>query len=182
MLPPAAANRWRSIVATWPVLEDEWLLEAAWRGWRRPRTCSSGCSAVTAPTPPGAAVCCGSADPVAAWLIEHQPALGPPPGRPSPTVDDGLPGLPVPPDLLPLLTAPAEPVVNALLRGLGDGSFGLAHRGLVLVNFIARVRPDVLAALGALGGDDVPEHNAGLAHSLADLAATRHQMRQELDQ
>jgi hypothetical protein len=118
--------------------------------------------------------------PVAAWLIEHQPALGPPAGRPTVTVDDELPGLAVAPTLQPLLTAPAEPVVAALVGGLGDGTFGLTHRA-VLVNFVARVRPDVLPAVAAaLGGDDVPEHNAGLAHSLADLAATRHQMRQEL--
>jgi hypothetical protein len=79
------------------------------------------------------------------------------------------------------LTAPAEPVVTALVGGLGNDSFGLAHRA-VLVNFVARVRPDVLDALAAaFGGDDVPEHNAGLAHSLADLAATRHRMLQELE-
>ena len=33
---PAAARRWRQVVAAWPVLEDEWLATVDQRGWRLP--------------------------------------------------------------------------------------------------------------------------------------------------
>ena len=87
----------------------------------------------------------------------------------------------MPPTLLPLLSAPPAPVVAAVVGGFVDGTFGLTHRA-VLVNFVARARPDSLQALSvALGGEEIPTQHAGLAHSLADLAATRRQMRQELE-
>ena len=180
MVPPAAARRWRAIVRDWPVLEDEWLLEAERAGWRpspdvlvgllrRHRTDAARLARVVR-----------FAGPVADWLYEHQPGLRPPSGRRPPSVDDDLPALAVPPTLLPLLTAPPAPVVAAVVGGFADGTFGLTHRA-VLVNFVARARPDALEALSAaLGGDEIPTQHAGLAHSLADLAATRHQMRQEL--
>jgi hypothetical protein len=182
LLPPAAARRWRSIVSDWPVLEDEWLLEVERRGWRLSPDVLVGLLRRHRTDGPRRARVVRVGGPVAGWLAGHQPALRGPSGRPPPAVvEDGLPGLAIPPNLVPLLAGPAEPVVTAVIGGLGDGTFGFTHRG-VLVNFIARSRPDVLAPLAAaLAGDDVPEHNAGLAHSLAELATSRDQMRQELD-
>lgn len=180
MLPSAAARRWRAIVAHWPVLEDEWLQEVERHRWRlspdvladlmrRHRNDAARWARVER-----------SGGPVVAWLLEHQPSLRPPSRRTRADADVGLPGLAVAPALAPLLTTPAGPVVAAVLGGLLDGTFVLAHRA-VLVNFVARCRPDTLGALAtALGDDDVAPAAAGLARSLADLAATRHHMRQEL--
>jgi len=180
MVPPAAARRWRTIVRDWPVLEDEWVLEAERAGWRpspdvlvellrRHRTDVARLARVVR-----------FGGPVAGWLYEHQPALRPPSSRRPPSIDDDLPALAVPPALLPLLSARPAPVVAGVVGGFVDGTFGLTHRA-VLVNFVARARPDSLEALSAaLGGEEVPMQHAGLAHSLADLAATRRQMRQEL--
>ena len=109
MLPPAAARRWRTIVAEWPVLEDEWLHVVERRGWRLPpdvlvgllrrhRTDAARRARVRAHrrarrrlagrAPAGAAARRAGA------------------GRAA--VDDRLPGLAVPPTLLPLLEAPAR--------------------------------------------------------------------------
>jgi hypothetical protein len=91
-----------------------------------------------------------------------------------------LPELPVPPALLALLTAPAGAVAAAVAGGLADGTLGLPHRA-VLVNFVARVQPDALAPLAeALRALDPQAPMIGLAHTLADLAATRHVMLEEL--
>lgn len=181
MLPPAAAGRWRTMVAHWPVLEDEWLQQVERRGWRlspdvlaelmrRHRTDGARWARVAR-----------TGGPVVAWLLEHQPSLRPPSGRAQAAADVGLPGLAVAPALAPLLTAPAGTVIAAVLGGLADRTFVLAHRA-VLVNLVARCRADILAALAtALGEADVPPAAAGLARSLADLAATRHLMLQELD-
>ncbi|MET0580059.1 MAG: hypothetical protein ABW122_15490, partial [Ilumatobacteraceae bacterium] len=118
--------------------------------------------------------------PLVAWLGEHQPDLRPVARRGPPPVDLGLPGLAVPPTLLALLEAPPGPVVDAVLTGFLDGTFGRAHRA-VLVNFVARTRPDGLPELAeALGRVDLPYDGIGVARSLADLATTRHEMLQEL--
>ena len=141
------------------------------RGGDRRRTCSSRCCGGTAPTSPAWPASLRFGGPVAGWLYEHQPALRPPSSPRPPGVDDDLPALAVPPTLLPLLSAPPAPVVAAVVGGFVDGTFGLTHRA-VLVNFIARARPDSLQALSvALGGEEIPTQHAGLAHSLADLAA-----------
>ncbi|MGH9272159.1 MAG: hypothetical protein ACRDZ2_12910, partial [Ilumatobacteraceae bacterium] len=63
--------------------------------------------------------------------------------------------------------------------GLADGSLGVAHRA-VLVNFVARMRPDACAPLAAALRTSDTTNAIGLVHSLADLAEQRHLMRQEL--
>jgi hypothetical protein len=56
-----------------------------------------------------------------------------------------------------------------------------SHRA-VLVNLIARLRPDTLDALAtALGRVDPSLPSIGLAFSLADLARLRHHMLTELE-
>jgi hypothetical protein len=182
LLPPAAARRWRQVVTSWPVLEDEWLAVVEQRGWalppdvlvellRRHRRDAARRARVLR---------MGGA--VARWLLEHQPELRSNVGRVRPpAVDDPLPGLAVPPELLQLLTAPPGRVVAAVLQGLRTRSLDQTHRA-VLVNFVARVRTDALLPLASAlaATDDVPFTVSGMCHSLAELAATRAHMLEEL--
>jgi len=79
-----------------------------------------------------------------------------------------------------LLAADARVVVPAVVSGFRGGAFGVAHRA-VLVNFVARARTDALLALAsALAAAELPHTSAGLAASLAELAATRAHMLEEL--
>mgnify|MGYP001104035568 FL=1 len=182
MLPVAAARRWREIVASWPVLEDEWLAVVERSGWalppdvlvellRRHRRDATRRARVLR---------MGGA--VATWLLQHRPELRANAGRVRPpAVDDPLPGLAVPPELLPLLTAAPERVVAAVRGGLRAGSLDQAHRA-VLVNFVARVRTDALLPLASAlaATEDIPFSVSGMCHSLAELAATRAHMLEEL--
>ncbi len=87
---------------------------------------------------------------------------------------------PVAPELVGLLDAGPRPVVRAMLAGLRDGTFNQTHRP-VLINFIARARVDTLQPLAtALSTAEVPPAVAGLAQTLAGLAATRAAMLEEL--
>ena len=119
-------------------------------------------------------------DPLASWLVEHQPDLAPRAGRSRRTVVDEPPPLPVPPSLVPLLTADTDTIVPMLVGGVLDGTFAAAHRA-VLVNFLARMRPQACRPLAiALREVDPPQTVVALVHLLADLAETRHQMLEEL--
>jgi hypothetical protein len=182
LVAPAAARRWWSIVISWPVLEDEWLAVVERTGRRLPPDVLVGLLRRHRTDAARRARVLRSGGAIAAWLLEHQPALrsSTTPRRPPPAGDDPLPPLAVAPELLPLLTAPAEVVVPAVVGGFEDGTFGLAHRA-VLVNFVARMRTETLVPLAAaLGAAELPHANAGLAHSLAELAATRAHMLEEL--
>jgi hypothetical protein len=181
LVAPAAARRWWSIIVSWPVLEDEWLAVVERSGRRLPPDVLIGLLRRHRTDAVRRARVLRMGAAVAAWLLEHQPALrSSTPTRRPPAVDDPLPPLAVAPELVPLLTAPASLVVPAVLGGFQDGTFGVAHRA-VLVNFVARMRPDALAPLSAgLGAAELPYANAGLAHSLAELAATRAHMLEEL--
>jgi hypothetical protein len=124
-----------------------------------------------------------AAGPVARWVTEHVPELTP---RTSARVDAdtvmSLPLLAVPPELAELLTADAHTFASALGSAFNSGRFGAAHRA-VLVNLLARCRPEVLdAAAAALAAVDPMWPSAGLALSLADLARTRRRMLEELEQ
>jgi hypothetical protein len=175
----AAARRWRQIVAAWPLLEDEWLVTVDQRGWRLPPDVLVGLLRRHRTAGLRRALVLRMAGPLGPWLIDHLPELAAAPG---PRRTDGpgqpasLPVLAVSPDLVPLLAAEPEAVVTAVAGGLASGELGPPHRA-VLVNFVARCRPDTLDALAAaLRALDGP----GLAHLLADLAATRHGMLMEL--
>ena len=118
----------------------------------------------------------------AAWLLELQPQLrSTSKRRPPPGIDDPLPALAVPPDLVDLLDAAPDVVVPAVLGGLRAGRYDLTHRA-VLVNLVARIRTDALLPLAAALGapDDRPVSLAGLCHSLAELAATGADVLEEL--
>jgi hypothetical protein len=182
LLALTAARRWRQIVANWPVLEDEWLAVAERRGWRLPPDVLVGLLRRHRRDAARRVRVLRMGGAVAAWLLEHQPELRANVGRVRPpALDDPLPGLAVPPELLDLLTAGPDRVVPAVFQGLRGGTFDQTHRA-VLVNFVARMRPDALLPLAsALGApEDVPFSLSGLCHSLAELAATRAHMLEEL--
>ena len=131
-------------------------------------TCWSACCAATAPTAPagrGSSASAGRSP--AGWPSTSRRSAARRAGRHRPPSTTGSPASPSRRRSCRCSTAPAEPVVAAVIGGLGDGTFGLAHRA-VLVNFVARVRPDVLAPLAAaLAGDDV----AGAQRRAGPLAA-----------
>lgn len=178
--PPSSSATWRRIVVDWPVLEDEWVL-TLWRCGLRPSPdvlVELLSRHRTDPVRRGRVVL--AAGPVARWLVGHVPVLAAPSPR-SVSMDDveSLPDLPVPTELRDLLVADGTTLAGRLADGFGHDRFGPASRA-VLVNVMARCRPDALAdvrsALASL--DDVP--GAGLARRLGELADLRHRMLVEL--
>jgi hypothetical protein len=181
MLPPSVADRWRQVVAEWPVLEDEWIDRVAERGWRlapdvlvallRRHQRDTGARARVEQL----------AGPIAAWLVDHQPDLAARPSGASGHAAGRRAELPVSPELAPMLDADERTVARTLAAGLAAGRYGPPHRA-VLVNTVARVRPAALPRLvDALRAVDPASPSIGLALVLADLAATRHAMLVELE-
>ena len=85
--PPAAVRRWLHVVASWPVLEDEWTLTLIEHGWRAdPQIVPAmlGRHRTDAGRRSHAVVAAG---PLAEWLAEHVESLRPATGavRPDPT-------------------------------------------------------------------------------------------------
>jgi len=179
MIHAAAARRWSGVVAQWPVLEDEWVVVATVNGWRPSPDVAVGLLQRHRQDPLRRARACRFLGPLAAWLVDHQPQLAAPTGRRTEEPTElGLPELPVPPELQPLLGAGSTNVVPVVIGSFRSGGYAVAHRG-VLVNFVARVLPTVLPALtGALR--NLPPEIA-VAHGLAELAATRRLMLEELE-
>ena len=136
LVSPTAARRWWSVVATWPVLEDEWLAVVERSGQRLPpdvlvgllrRHRTDGVRRARVHRIGGSLV---------VWLLDHEPSLRTTTPLRTPP-DDPLPGLAVPPDLLGLLDAGPDAVVPVIVAGFRARAFDLAHRA-VLVNFVAR--------------------------------------------
>jgi hypothetical protein len=173
---PAAASRtWRIVVEQWPVLEDEWLLTVIERGFRLAPDVLVGALARHRNDPVRRARVALAGGPVAAWVVDHVPALEAPLRTVPAEVVTELPQLAIPPDLAELLAADAHTFVQRMLGGFQVGAYGAAHRP-VLVNLLARCRPEVLLdAAEALQG-----HGTGLAAVLADLCRLRHRMLSEL--
>jgi hypothetical protein len=182
---PAAAECWHHVVSSWPVLEDEWMLTLVTNGWRVPPDLVPELLARHRSDPIRRArteLACG---PLAGWLVDHLPELaarGAAGTQPDPLGDDiaELPALPIPPDLEPLLRADGDVVAPQLAGAIDAGMLVHAHRA-VLVNLVARMRPDALAqvasALEAIGGGSL---GFPLASVLSDLARTRQRMLDEL--
>ena len=180
--PPVAATTLRHVAREWPVLEDEWVLTVWANGWRFPADVLVALLSRHRRDAVRRARVALVGGPVVTWLVDHVPELEA--GGDSGTVDAdavrSLPELAVPPDLAELLTADARTVARHLGAGFAAARFGPAHRA-VLVNLLARCRPAALIdAAAALRGVDPGSPAAGLALALADLAATRHRMLEEL--
>ena len=181
----AAAERWYHVVSSWSVLEDEWMLTLLTNGWRVPPDLVPDILTRHRSDPirrARAELACG---PLAGWLVGHLPELaarGAAGAQPDPSADDitELPPLPIPTDLEPLLRADGDVVAPQLAGAIDAGMLVHAHRA-VLVNLVARVRPDavgqVASALESIQGGSV---GFPLASVLADLARTRQRMLDEL--
>jgi hypothetical protein len=186
LLPSVAVERWQAIVSEWPVLEAEWLAVAAASGWRPAADVLVGLlrrhrrSRVLA----DAVLAWGGA--LAGWLVDNVPDLAPADARPLPPTGAAR-ALPVPVRLEPLLDGPAEPLAAALAEGLTSGEYRWSHRA-VLLNVIARVRPECLAGVvatlssgrGALGADGADSAPLALWEALIELAVVRRAMLDEL--
>jgi hypothetical protein len=182
---PAAVERWHHVVSSWQVLEDEWMLTLLTNGWRVPPDLVVELLTRHRSDPirrARAELACG---PRAGWLVGHLPELaarGAASTQPDPSADDiaELPVLPIPLDLEPLLFADGDHVARSLAVAIDSGSFAHAHRA-VLVNLVARMRPDALGTLAtALEAIDGSSIGFPLASVLADLARTRERMLDEL--
>ena len=165
------------------MLEDEWLAVVDRRDLRLPPDVLVDLLRRHRRDEARAATVLRVGGPLAAWLLRQRPDLAlPVRRRASQTARldaDGLPPLAVAPGVLALLTAPLEQITEAVVAGVLDGTFGLAHRA-VLVNFVARMRPDACAPLAvALRAADSAGSFA-LVHTLADLADHRQLMLEEL--
>lgn len=182
---PAAVDRWHHVTSSWPVLEDEWMLTLLRNGWRVPPELAPTMLVRHRSDPvrrARAELACG---PLAGWLVGHLAELAGR-GTSAPASDPReeeiaeLPALPIPPDLEPMLFADGEQVARQLAGAIDSGALVHAHRA-VLVNLVARMRPDSLrpaaAAFDAIDGGSV---GFPLASVLADLARTRDRMLDEL--
>jgi hypothetical protein len=178
--PPAAVERWHHIIASWPVLEDEWLLALVAAGWRASPELAPVMLRRHRSDPRRRAMATAVIGPLAPWLVEQLPELVSSASGTRPEFPGELPALPISPELAPLLTATGTEAGGVLALGFARGAFGSPHRG-VLVNVVARIRPDALGDLAeALEAVDPSSVGYGLATVLADLATTRRRMLAEL--
>jgi hypothetical protein len=180
---PAAADRWHHVISSWPVLEDEWLVTLIANGWRVPPELAPLLLIRHRSDPvrrTRAELACG---PLAAWLVGHLADLaarGTGGSEPDPEEVAELPPLPIPADLEPFVSADGEQVARQLAAAIDAGTLAHAHRA-VLVNLVARMRPDSLGAVAdALESIDGASVGFPLASVLADLARTRRRMLDEL--
>lgn len=179
MCSPTATHTWRSIIAEWSVLEDEWMLTLIELGYRlgpdlmvemlvRHRNDAVRRTRVAI-----------AAGPLAGWLSDHLPELQTKKAAAVKTVSAEavatLPELAIPPELAELLVLDAHTFVQRLLPGFESLEYGPAHRA-VLVNLLARCRPEVLVDAEAA----LLTVRTGLAVALADLCRLRHRMLSEL--
>jgi len=179
---PAAADRWRHITVSWPVLEDEWTLASIQNGWRVAPELVPAMLRRHRRDPVRRARVLVAAGPVADWLVELLPDHAG--ARPLDDVSSEevaeLPTLPIPPDLARLIGSPGAESGRVLAASIKAGELGPAHRA-VLVNLVARVLPASLPDLARLlGAVDPLSPGHGLTFVLADLATTRARMLDEL--
>jgi hypothetical protein len=180
--PRTVTERWSHIVSSWPVLEDEWLLLVIERGWRVDPSIVPALLARHRRDPARSNHAALAIGPLADWLGRHVPTLAAPVERRRADREQigSLPLLPIPAELARLVSEPGDEVAATLAEALGSGTLGVTHRA-VLVNLIARIPPSSLGPIAeAFGAVDPMSPSHGLAASLADLAATRHDMLDEL--
>jgi hypothetical protein len=188
LLPVAAVERWRAVVAEWPVLEAEWLALATAGPWRPPPDLLVALLRRhrRSPVLTGAVLAWGGAP--AAWLVDQVPDLAPLDARRPPPPATPATALPVPAELEPLLDGNVDQLAAAIDGGLDSGDYRWAHRA-VLLNTVARAGrrslPSLLAALrrgrDAASGAGL-ETTLALREALIELAAVRIAMIAELQQ
>ena len=179
---PAAVDRWRHVVASWPVLEDEWMLTLIANGWRVDPELVPAILRRHRSDPIRRARAEAACGPLAEWLSDLVADLAPRTGRgvASPESLGELPDLPIPAELARLLHVPGGRSGPELATLIGAGQLGPSHRAVV-VNLIARLRVDALGDVAsALGAVEPGTVGFGLASVLADLADTRRLMLDEL--
>jgi hypothetical protein len=196
--PAAAGRRLALLLEAWPELVDEWLARLVAAGYRLAPDDAVALLARTRAEPQRRQAVVAACGPLAVWLVELFPGELSPRGRrqpaaPAPAVTPGTapaaaPGVEppadlaadLPPDLAALVHLPGDVLADALAAGVTSGRFQARHRPLLLRLLqqapFASLEP-VAAALARAGTN---AHTMGLALSLADFAATRCQMIQEL--
>jgi hypothetical protein len=173
---PAAIATWRTIVADWPVLEDEWVLTLVEQGLRLPPDALVELLQRHRGDATRRARVALAGGPLARWLVDQVPELAATTSRAiAAEAVMALPELPVPPELGELLVADAHTFATRLVAGFDAGAFGASHRA-VLVNLVARCRPAVLLA----AADALDRTHVGIALALSDQARVRHRMLTEL--
>lgn len=179
VVPVVAVAAWRSAVAEWPVLDDEWVIAVTNGGWRLPADALVDLLERTRRHPVARSRVLLAAGPAAPWLVEHFPEFAVTGRRPASLDPDQLlrlPELPIPPDLAELLPLDAATFVDRIVTWFSTQRVNTAQRA-VLVNLLARCRPAVLVdASDALG-----RMSSGIAQSLAQMATARHDMLTALD-
>lgn len=178
---PAAVLTWREVVATWPQLEDEWLLTVVSTGRRLAPEMIDAVLARHRGDAVRHARALLAAGAIGEWLIGHLPHLAPRSAKPA-SVDQvvSLPELAVSAEVWQMLGGSPQHAARAVAHGFATLQIGPAHRG-VLVNALCRVSPDRLRLLAAaLDGVDPSSAAIGVALALADLARLRARMLDEL--
>lgn len=174
--PPGAAATWRTVIADWSVLEDEWMLSVIQRGFRLPPDVLVELLLRHRSDVVRRARVALAGGPLTAWLIGHVPELQGIGSRAAgAALVASLPDLAIPPELAALVDADAHTFVERIMSGFRAGEFGPAHRA-VLVNLFARCRPAVLLDVA----DELTKFGYGQALACADLARLRHRMLTEL--
>jgi hypothetical protein len=170
--PPAAGEVLHQVLATWPILEDEWLERASAGGWRLAPELVAPLLVRHRGDPARRARVEALAGPLAAWLVDHLPQLAAA-RTPSPSAPVSPAELVLPAELAALPAADPAAVVRVVAGGVQRGAFGPAHRAVVELA-LARVRPDALEPLAdALRAVAESGQGRGLAGLLGDLAHTR---------
>ena len=174
--PPSAAATWRTVVADWPVLEDEWVLGVIQRGFRLPPDVLVELLLRHRSDVVRRARVALAGGPLTAWLVGHVPELQAIGSRAADAaLVASLPELAIPPELAELVDAEAHTFTTRIMSGFRAGEFGPAHRA-VLVNLFARCRPAVLLD----AADELTRFGYGQALACADLARLRDHMLTEL--
>jgi hypothetical protein len=169
-----AAATWRTVTATWPVLEDEWMLTVIANGWRLPPDVLVDALTRHRRDPVRRARAGRAGGPLSGWVTAHVPALAASNRRAAPGDSVlALPELPVPPELGELLGADAHTFVEGLVPIVDAAT--PAHKP-VLVNLLARCRREVLPD----AAEAFAQRPFGLAVALADLCRVRDRMLDEL--